>query len=118
MVLYVMRMFANEVLAQFFAAGGARPIPTDLLLSLLVKTPAELNNAVFVEKILGVDWGDETRWVLIGRTPQNKFYIIDSGVFDDIDTMQHVDKLKLIISRESLKWVLCDAGYGKTKNQT
>lgn len=111
------RMFANEVLAQFFAAGGSKPIPTDLLLSLLVKTPAELNNAVFVEKILGVDWGDETRWVLIGRTPQNKFYVIDSGVFDDIDTMQHVDKLKLIIARESPKWVLCDAGYGKTKNQ-
>ncbi len=31
--------------------------------------------------------------------------------------MQHVDKLKLIIARESPKWVLCDAGYGKTKNQ-
>ncbi|GFO96698.1 hypothetical protein ig2599ANME_0887 [groundwater metagenome] len=47
--------------------------------SLLIKTPGELNNTVFVEKTLGVDWGDETRWVLLGRTPQNRFYIIDSG---------------------------------------
>ncbi len=64
------RVFANEVLAQFFAAGGSKPIPTDLLLSLLIRTPAELNNAIFMGKILGVDWGDETRWVLIGRTPR------------------------------------------------
>ncbi len=47
-------MFANEVFAQFFAAGGAKPIPTDLLLPLLIKTPAELNNSIFVEKTLGV----------------------------------------------------------------
>lgn len=31
--------------------------------------------------------------------------------------MQHVEKLKLIVSRENPKWIICDAGYGKTKNQ-
>jgi hypothetical protein len=67
--------------------------------------------------VIGVDWGDETRWVLVGRTTKNKFYVIDTGVFDDIDTMQHVEKLKLIVSRENPKWIICDAGYGKTRNQ-
>jgi hypothetical protein len=71
----------------------------------------------FEEKVIGVDWGDETRWVLVGRTTKNKFYVIDTGVFDDIDTMKHVEKLKLIVSRENPKWIICDAGYGKTKNQ-
>jgi hypothetical protein len=42
----------------------------------------------YVKKVIGVDWGDETRWVLVGRTTKNKFYVIDTGVFDDIDTMQ------------------------------
>jgi len=67
--------------------------------------------------VIGVDWGDETRWVLVGRTTKNKFYVIDTGVFDDIDTMKHVEKLKLIVSRENPKWIICDAGYGKTRNQ-
>ncbi|MDP3105018.1 MAG: hypothetical protein Q8M95_10480 [Candidatus Methanoperedens sp.] len=67
--------------------------------------------------MIGVDWGDETRWVLVGRTTKNKFYVIDTGVFDDVDTMQHVEKLKLIVSRENPKWIICDAGYGKTRNQ-
>ncbi len=111
------RMFTNEVLALFFAAGGSKPVTTDTLLQILARDPAELSNVVFEEKVIGVDWGDETRWVLIGRSTKGKFYVIDTGIFDDIDTMQHVEKLKLIISRESPKWVICDAGYGKTKNQ-
>ncbi len=71
----------------------------------------------FLQKGTGVDWGDEIRWVLVGRTTKNKFYVIDTGVFDDIDTMQQVEKLKLIVSRENPKWIICDAGYDKTKNQ-
>jgi hypothetical protein len=111
------RMFTNEVLAQFFAAGGSKPVTTETLLQILVRSPGEINNSVFEEKVIGVDWGDETRWVLVGRTAKNKFYVIDTGVFDDIDTMQHVEKLRMIISRENPKWIICDAGYGKTKNQ-
>lgn len=111
------RMFTNEVLAQFFAAGGSKPVTTDTLLQILVRNPEQIGNTVFEEKVIGFDWGDETRWVLLGRTTQNKFYVIDTGVFDDIDTMQHVEKLKLIVSREYPKWIICDAGYGKTKNQ-
>ncbi len=65
------RMFANEVLAQFFAAGGAKPVTADTLLQILVRSPEELSNAVFEEKVIGVDWGDETRWVLVGRTAKN-----------------------------------------------
>ncbi|MBU3965801.1 MAG: hypothetical protein KKG76_00255 [Euryarchaeota archaeon] len=92
-------------------------VTTETLLQILVRSPGEINNSVFEEKVIGVDWGDETRWVLVGRTAKNKFYVIDTGVFDDIDTMQHVEKLRLIISRENPKWIICDAGYGKTKNQ-
>ena len=88
------RMFTNEVLAQFFAAGGSKPVTTETLLQILVRSPGRLNNSVFEEKVIGVDWGDETRWVLVGRTAKNKFYVIDTGVFDDIDTMKHVEKLK------------------------
>ena len=52
--------------------------------------------------MIGVDWGDVTRWVLVGRKTKNKFYVIDTGVFDDIDTMKSVEKLKLIVSRERI----------------
>lgn len=82
-------MFTNEVLAQFFAAGGSKPVTTETLLQILVRSPGEINNSVFEEKVIGVDWGDETRWVLVGRTAKNRFYVIDTGVFDDIDTMRH-----------------------------
>lgn len=109
------RMFANEVLAKFFAAGGVKPIPASALIPLLMHTPPY--EAQFIEKSLGVDWGDETRWVLVGKTAQNKLYVLDSGVFDDVDSLRHVERLSSIISREAPKWVMCDAGYGKTKNQ-
>ena len=46
--------------------------------------PEELSNTVFEEKVIGVDWGDVTRWVLVGRKTKNKFYVIDTGVFDDM----------------------------------
>jgi hypothetical protein len=35
-------MFANEALAQFFAAGGAKPVTTDTLLHILVRSHEEL----------------------------------------------------------------------------
>jgi hypothetical protein len=35
-------MFMNEVLAQFFAAGGAKPVAADTLLQILVRSPEEL----------------------------------------------------------------------------
>jgi len=35
------RMFANEVLAHFFA-GGAKPVAADTLLQILVRSPGEL----------------------------------------------------------------------------
>ncbi|MDW7727677.1 MAG: hypothetical protein SCH70_11320 [Candidatus Methanoperedens sp.] len=109
------RMFTNEVLAKFFAAGGVKPIPATALIPLLIRTPE--CETQFIEKTLGVDWGDETRWVLVGKTAQNKLYVIDSGVLDDVDSLRHVDKLSSIIAKEAPKWVMCDAGYGKTKNQ-
>jgi hypothetical protein len=50
-------------LAQFFAAGSAKPVTADTLLHILVRSPGELSNAVFEEKVVGVDWGDEIRSV-------------------------------------------------------
>ena len=82
-----------------------------------MRRPEELNNAVFEEKVIGVAWGDEIRWVLVGSTTENKFYVIDIGIFDEIDTVKNVEKLKLLVSRENPKRIICDAGYGKTKNQ-
>jgi hypothetical protein len=32
----------NETLAQFFAAGGAKPVAADTLLQILVRSPGEL----------------------------------------------------------------------------
>ena len=57
------RIFTNVVFAQFFAGGGAKPVTTDTLLQILVRGPEELSNTGFEEKVIGVDWGDETRWV-------------------------------------------------------
>ncbi|MFU8766856.1 MAG: hypothetical protein ACNA7I_04215 [Candidatus Methanoperedens sp.] len=45
------RMFTNEVLAKFFAAGGVKPIPATALIPLLIRTPEY--ETQFIEKTLG-----------------------------------------------------------------
>jgi hypothetical protein len=34
---------------------------------------------IFEEKVIGVDWGDDSRWVLVGRTAKNKSHLPNVG---------------------------------------
>lgn len=43
--------------------------------------------------------------------------VLSTGIFDDIDTNVHVERLRALIAREVPGWVMRDSGYGKTKNQ-
>ncbi|MDW7726141.1 MAG: hypothetical protein SCH70_03360 [Candidatus Methanoperedens sp.] len=110
------RMYANEVLAKFYSAGGAKPITPDQLMSLLIREPYS-TDLTGITRSLGVDWGNETRWVMLGQRPDGRLIVLDSGVLDDADTLKHVDAVSTMIARESPAWTVCDSGYGKTKNQ-
>jgi hypothetical protein len=70
--LQIQMLILNEVIAQFFAAGGSKPATMETLLQILVRSPGEINNSVFEEKVIGVDWGDKTRWVLVARNTINE----------------------------------------------
>lgn len=99
-----------------YLAGGAKPITPDQLMSLFIREPYS-TDLTGITKSLGVDWGNETRWVMLGQRPDGRLIVLDSGVFGDADTLKHVDAISTMIARELPAWTVCDSGYGKTRNQ-
>jgi hypothetical protein len=98
-------------------AAGVKPITSANIMQLLIKEPQELTPYHIIEKSLGVDWGNETRWVLLGKASNEMIVVLSTGTFEDIDTSVHVDKMRALIAREAPRWVICDSGYVKPRTR-
>jgi len=107
---YTERMWITEVLADFWR-GDVKPIPLGKLLPLVRERIPE-----FERVSIGIDWGNETRWVVVAQS-KKCFIVLDSGVWDDLEISLQVKKAVKLILTWKPSWVMCDLGFGRSQIQ-
>jgi len=115
---YTERMWVTEVLADFWQ-GDVRPIPLGVLTGLVEDAIPAWSDSRNVS--IGVDWGNESRWVAVIRTPSGDdgyaFWVADTGIWDAIRVSDQVEQARSQIQMWRPGFVVCDTGYGRSQIQ-
>jgi len=104
--------FYNEVLGETYT-GGTKPITFSKLLKCRGKDPG--TNLKYIT--IGVDWGNQSHYVILGANSHMEYYVLDFGTWEDPIVMRHAHKLIELDQVWGFDKGVLDSGYGKTQNQ-
>lgn len=107
--------FPNEVLGLTYE-GTSKPITYSKLLRC--QCPTELvTNKEFRYVTFGNDWGNQSHYVILGANGRGKRYILDYGILEHVQTMEHANSLDKLADVWAPGVGVMDSGYGKTTTQ-
>lgn len=106
--------FHNFVLGETYA-GGEKPITTQKLLNCRID--AGTVGTRFANVSIGVDWGNQSHYVVLASNRMNEAYLLDYGVWTDSDVLSHTQDMSDLMKTWAAEIAICDSGYGKVQNQ-
>lgn len=106
--------FYNFVLGETYE-GGEKPITTQKLLRCRIDSRDV--GTKFINISIGVDWGNQSHYVVLGSNRMDEAYLLDYGVWTDQNVMNHTHDLTEAMSAWAANIAICDSGYGKAQNQ-
>lgn len=104
--------FYNFVLGETFS-GGAKPITFQKLMNCKVDDAG----TKFKYISAGIDWGNQSHYIVLGANRLDEAYIIDYGVWTNTKVIDHADKLVDLFKIWDANVAILDSGYGKPQNQ-
>jgi len=104
--------FYNFVLGETFS-GGSKPITFQKLMNCKV----EDMKTNFKYIAIGVDWGNQSHYVVLGANRLDEAVIIDYGIWSDTKVLYHADRLVELFKMWDSNVAILDSGYGKSQNQ-
>lgn len=107
--------FINEVLGLTYE-GSSMPITLSKLKRCECSTDLT-NNQEFKYITFGNDWGDQSHYVILGANSKSQRFILDYGILDQIQTMEHANSLATLAEAWNPGIGVMDSGYGKTTTQ-
>lgn len=104
--------FYNEVLGQTYS-GGSKPIT----FSKLLRCRGRDEGTNFKYITIGVDWGNQSHYVILGSNGHTKYHVLDFGTWEDPIVLRHAYKVVDLNGVWSFDKGVLDSGYGKAQNQ-
>ncbi len=106
--------FPNEVLGEPYE-GSAKPISITKLLK------GQMDPGILQPKYryitVGVDWGDQSHFIVMGANDADERVILEYGTWDNIQVLAHANDLISLINAYGPQLVVMDSGYGKAQTQ-
>lgn len=106
--------FPNEILGQTYE-GASKPISITKLLRCRVDPNIITGGCTHTS--IGVDWGNQTHYIVLGANGRDKRYILDFGMFENIQVLDHANELDTRADIWKADIGIMDSGYGKGQTQ-
>lgn len=107
--------FPNEVLGLTYE-GASKPISMSKLLRCKVNPTIVAMGCKHTS--IGVDWGNQSHYIVLGANGRDKTYILDFGIFENVQALEHANELDKLADIWKPDIGIMDAGYGKIQTQT
>lgn len=104
--------FQNFVLGETYS-GGSKPITFQKLMNCKV---AERGTS-FKYVSIGVDWGNQSHYMILGANGSNDAYLLDYGIWTDTKVLKHAARLVKTFKSWNADITIMDSGYGKSQTQ-
>lgn len=104
--------FSNFVLGETYS-GGSKPITFQKLMNCKVEETG--TNFKYIS--IGVDWGNQSHYMVLGANRMDEAYLLDYGVWTDIKVIEHAKRLIETFKLWSADITIMDSGYGKSQTQ-
>ena len=106
--------FANFVLGETYS-GGSKPITLSKILAC--KVDASTIGTSFKYVSLGIDWGNQSHYIVLGSNGHNDACIIDFGIWADTKVRKHAQQGIDLANVWGIDLSILDSGYGKSQTQ-
>ena len=106
--------FPNEVLGLTYE-GASKPISITKLLRCRVD-PTIITKG-FKHISIGIDWGNQSHYVVLGTDGHEKRYLMDYGILENVQALEHAIQLNKLADIWQPNIGIMDSGYGKVQTQ-
>lgn len=107
--------FPNEVLGLTYE-GASKPVSITKLLRC--KVDSSLMHNEFKHVSIGVDWGNQSHYMVVGANGRDRWYILDFGILENVQALEHATELNKLADVWQPNIGIMDSGYGKVQTQT
>jgi len=105
--------FYNFVLGETYS-GGSKPITFQRLFNCKVEGQGTNFNHISI----GVDWGNQSHYIVLGANRHDEIHILDYGIWSDTKVIDHADHLIDLFKLWGARVTIMDSGYGKAQTQS